>query len=184
MSSSAGKQLRWGLIGCGKIAHDFGRALDKGERNHKVSGEGDDVITFWSTLVGGLLGLVAGAGAQVRGRLLPRHQGLRQLRGDAQGPGRRWVQSKEAGLLADAVYVGVHNEQHCPWAVKAVQAGKHVLCEKPFGTCAGEVRRTIELTKDRKTFLMEVSAMFVDFNVPTGLLEPLLPGLAPHPPAG
>ena len=48
-----------------------------------------------------------------------------------------------AALLADAeveaVYVSLTNEQHLPWTLAALAAGKHVLCEKPLGLTAAEI---------------------------------------------
>jgi predicted dehydrogenase len=48
----------------------------------------------------------------------------------------------------EAVYNPLPNHLHVPWSIRAAEAGKHVLCEKPVGLDAAEVRRLIA-TRDR-----------------------------------
>ncbi len=40
----------------------------------------------------------------------------------------------------DAVYVALPPSEHCAWSVRALEAGKHVLCEKPIAFDAAEAR--------------------------------------------
>jgi len=49
----------------------------------------------------------------------------------------------------DAVYIPLPNNEHVEWAVRAIQAGKHVLCEKPIGLSAEEGRTLLEAARTR-----------------------------------
>ena len=57
--------------------------------------------------------------------------------------------------LIDAVYISLPNHLHCEWTVKALKAGKHVLCEKPFAMNAAEVELMIQTAKECDRLLVE-----------------------------
>jgi D-xylose 1-dehydrogenase (NADP+, D-xylono-1,5-lactone-forming) len=70
----------------------------------------------------------------------------------------RHLGSYEA-LLADeaidAVYNPLPNSLHAEWSIRAVRAGKHVLCEKPLAATADEARAMFDAARRHKVHLVE-----------------------------
>lgn len=62
-------------------------------------------------------------------------------------------------LLADpevqAVYIPLPNHLHVPWSMKAAEAGKHVLCEKPLALNADEAAKLVTFCNDKGVVFME-----------------------------
>ena len=119
-------KLAWGLLATGEIAHTFARALAESQ-------------------TGELLAVGS------------RTQETADRFGDEFNVPRRYG-SYEA-LLADpevqAVYVSTPHPMHAEWAIRAAQAGKHVLCEKPIGMNQAEARRIVAAAREHDVFLME-----------------------------
>jgi len=74
------------------------------------------------------------------------------------------VHASYEALLADpeveAVYIPLPNHLHLEWSLKAVEAGKHVLTEKPMAMHASEFDRLIE-ARDRSGLLVAEAYMIV-----------------------
>jgi predicted dehydrogenase len=58
----------------------------------------------------------------------------------------------------DAVYNPLPNHLHVPWSIKAAEAGKHVLCEKPIALTADEAR-TLVAARDRTGVVIQEGFM-------------------------
>ncbi|MGH3115291.1 MAG: Gfo/Idh/MocA family protein, partial [Gaiellaceae bacterium] len=84
-------------------------------------------------------------------------------RGRAEEYARVWEIERAYGsyeaLLEDpdveAVYISLPNTLHCEWSIRAVEAGKHVLCEKPLSRHTGDVEQAFDAAERAGRLLTE-----------------------------
>jgi predicted dehydrogenase len=118
--------MRWGIIGAGRIARKFAAAVRESEEASLLAVASRDSAR------------AEAAAAEL---------------------GAERAYGSYAALLADpqveAVYVAVPNALHAEWAIRAAQAGKHVLCEKPLAPTAAEAERMFAAARDAGVWLME-----------------------------
>ena len=119
-------KLRWGIIGTGNIASRFASQVPTSATNEVVA------------------------------------VGSRSLE-SANSFADKWDIANRHGsyddLLADeaveAVYIATPHPMHVEWAIKAAEAGKHVLCEKPLAINRAWAEAMIEAAVRNDVFLME-----------------------------
>ena len=75
-----------------------------------------------------------------------------------------------------AVYIPLPNHLHYEWTIKALEAGKHVLCEKPLALNAEQVKKMFEVAKQNGVFLMEAYA-YLHNEYTASLVEDIKSGL-------
>jgi xylose dehydrogenase (NAD/NADP) len=83
--------------------------------------------------------------------------------GRAEEYAREWKIDRAYGsyesLLEDAdveaVYISLPNTLHCEWSIRAVEAGKHVLCEKPMSRHTADVEAAFDAAEKNERILME-----------------------------
>lgn len=124
--------FRWGIVGLGNIAHKFAE------------------------------GLKAVPGAQLVA-VASRTQAKADQFGDQYGARRRYAtyHALADDAEVDAVYVATPHPMHKEDALMCIDAGKAVLCEKPFTINAREAEVVIDRARRQKVFLME--AMWTRF---------------------
>jgi predicted dehydrogenase len=120
------KKLAWGILGTGRIASIFAKGVAQSRT-----------------------GTLVAVGSRTR-------EGAEKF-GEAFAIPHRH-ESYEA-LLADtdvqAIYISTPHPWHAQWAIKAAEAGKHILCEKPIGLNAAEAMAVVEAAQQNNVFLME-----------------------------
>jgi len=127
------KELKWGILGPGKIARSFA----------------DD------------LALVEGATLHgVASRSLERAETFAEAYQveSAYGNYDALIQDSEIDIL----YIATPHDSHMEYAIKAMKAGKHVLCEKPLAVNSVQVEKMIAVSREQNVFLME--ALWSRFN--------------------
>jgi len=70
----------------------------------------------------------------------------------------RWYGSYEEQLAdpeTDAVINALPISMHCEWTIKAAEAGKHILCEKPLATTSKDCQRMIDAADRNNVVLVE-----------------------------
>ncbi len=77
-----------------------------------------------------------------------------------------------ADVEIDAVYIPLPNSMHAEWAVKAADAGKHILCEKPLSLGLAEAQGMFDAARRNKVMLLEAYPYY--FQPQTGAMLKLL----------
>ncbi len=121
-------RVRWGILSTGRIAGVFARGVAASRAGRVVA---------------------VGSRAAASAACFAAEHGIDAARAHA---------SYEA-LLADAeveaVYLATPHPEHVEWAVKAAEAGKHILCEKPAGMNHAEGVRMIGAARRAGVLFME-----------------------------
>jgi predicted dehydrogenase len=120
------QRLRWGILGTGNIARQFAAGVAAAHRS---------VIAAVTSR--------AGETAQA----FARQFGI----GAAYGSYDELLRNPDV----DAVYVSLPNTLHHPWTIRALRAGKHVLCEKPIAASAAEAQEMFDVARGGGRVLVE-----------------------------
>lgn len=119
------ERLRWGILGTGVIAGKFAGQLDQAGR-----------------------AVLAAVGSR---RQASADKFAKQHGGTALGSYEALLGRDEV----DAVYISLPNGMHCEWTIRALEAGKHVLCEKPLASNSAEAAEMFAAAEKTSRILVE-----------------------------
>lgn len=118
-------KLQWGVLACGNIAHAFALGVAASRTGKLVASASRDPMK-------------SEAFAKTHGGVA--YSSYEELLADPQ---------------VDAVYIATPHHLHAEWTLKTAQAGKAILCEKPFTLNALEARKTLDTVRAQGVFFME-----------------------------
>ncbi|RYG39359.1 Gfo/Idh/MocA family oxidoreductase [bacterium] len=118
-------RLGWGIIATGSIAHSFAKGL-------KASKTGELVASGSRSL-----------------------EKAEKFAGEHGGKAYGSYDEVLADPDVDAVYIATPHHLHYEWTIKAAEAHKAILCEKPFTLNALEAQRALNEVQRNKVFFME-----------------------------
>jgi predicted dehydrogenase/aryl-alcohol dehydrogenase-like predicted oxidoreductase len=119
-------QLRWAVIGPGTIARAFAGQLPQSRTGRLVA---------------------VGSRDQARAAAFAEEFGAARAYGS--------YQEVLDDAEVDAVYLAVPHPAHAEWVVRAAEAGKHILCEKPLAVTWAHAMAAVEAARRYDVFLME-----------------------------
>jgi predicted dehydrogenase len=119
-------KLRWGLLGTGHIARKFAQGVAHSRTGQVVA---------------------AGSRSQAKAETIAEELGIPRRHAS--------YEALLADPQVDAVYVSTPHPMHAEWAIKAAEAGKHVLCEKPLTMNHAQAVAVVEAARRADVFLME-----------------------------
>jgi D-xylose 1-dehydrogenase (NADP+, D-xylono-1,5-lactone-forming) len=119
-------KLRWGILGTGNIASQFAKGLALSKRGSAPA---------------------VGSRRQKSAEEFARNHAIPQALGS--------YESLIADPEIDAVYNSLPNSLHADWTIRALKAGKHVLCEKPLAMNAAEAEQMFDVASKTGRILVE-----------------------------
>ena len=120
------KKYRWGIIGAARIAEKFAAGLK----------ELPEAVCY-----------AIASRSQEKAEIFRQKNGFEKAYGS--------YEAMLADPLVDIVYIATPNNLHFENTMMSLEAGKAVLCEKPFASNLSQVEQMIQKAKEKKLFLME-----------------------------
>ncbi|KAJ3034547.1 hypothetical protein HDV00_004960 [Rhizophlyctis rosea] len=133
--------IRWGILGCGWISNKFARSLivdpqstDPNTPTHVISAVGSSSIEKGKAFIEGI---------------------YKDSQHEYTGTYYSTYEELVADPNVDVVYIGTPHNRHHSDSLLCINAGKHVLCEKPLAVNAKEAEEMVAAAKAKGVFFME-----------------------------